>query len=90
MKVLRLKNIVVRYDVNGDRFNIFAGKGHGQQIASVSNMETVQKFDRDFKDLIYKHIIQKSTGKYGGAYFYRGTDKMVDENHPFFNDFEFS
>lgn len=82
-----LTNTTVRYIKGLNRFSVSKGKGTGRQIASFSTMDAAEEFDRQFKNLELKAIVQKSTGEKGAAYFYVGTYKMFNINHPFYNDF---
>ena len=88
MKKVTLTNTTVRYTSKANNFSVSKGKGNGRQIASFTTMDEAIKFDNDFNKLDYKNIIQKSTGKKGGVYFYIGTSKMFDKNHPFYGDFK--
>lgn len=85
MKTILTNTTVVN---KGNLFMCFKGKGKGSQIAQFLTIDEATKFDSDFKNLEYKLIIQKSTGKKGGAYFYKNTDTMFDKKHPFYNDFK--
>ena len=82
-----LTNTTVRYIKGLNQFSVSKGKGTGRQIACFSTMDTAMNFDKEFKNLERKPIVQKSTGDSGSAYFYVGTYKMFDINHPFYNDF---
>jgi hypothetical protein len=83
-----LKNTTVKYTSKRNLFVVFKGKGTGSQIASFATMDEAVKFDSDFNKIEYKSIVQKSTNKKGGAYFYKNTTTMFDKNHPYFNDFK--
>lgn len=84
-----MHNITVRAFTNSDKkqeFMIFKGKGTGCQIAGTLYFEECLLFDKEFQNVEYKHI-ETSTGKKGGAWFYKSTDKMFFREHPFKNDF---
>lgn len=83
-----LTNTTVRYTSKRNLFVVYKGKGTGSQIASFPTMDEAVKFDTYFNKIEYKSIVQKSTNKKGGAYFYKNTDTMFDKNHPFYNDFK--
>jgi hypothetical protein len=82
-----LKNTTVRYTSKKDYFTVFKGKGNGRQIAGFKTMEQAISFDENFMNIEYRFIKQASTGEMGGAHFYKGTNILFDNNHPFFNDF---
>lgn len=88
MKVQKvtLKNTTVTF-IKGDYFSVAKGKGTGSQIAMFSSMEKCIEFDDNIKNTEYKKIEQVSTGKKGGALFYKGTEKMFDSVHPFAGNF---
>lgn len=81
-----LKNITV-VKVNENSFNILFGKGKGRVRGNVASIDEAVLFDKNFHDLEYKLINQVSTGKGGGAWFFKSTGKMFSSNHPFGNDF---
>ncbi len=64
-------------------FSIYKGKGNGCSIASSSNFDEVLVFTKS--DYVYKTIYSLETGAIGGAYFFKGTEKMIFSNHPFLN-----
>lgn len=87
---IQLSNTTVKKFINGNaeiEYMIFAGKGSGSQIFGTTDYKEALSFNDNYpKNLEYRNIWNKKTNNMGGAYFYKGTEKMFGKTHPFKKD----
>lgn len=87
---LQLSNTTVRKFINSNaeiEYMVYGGKGSGSQIFGTTDYKEVLSFNANYpKNLEYRNIFNKKTNSMGGAYFYKGTEKMFAKKHPFSKD----